>query len=196
MRLLRNPGFYLLLGSLQFFLLLLVAESLRPGYSLSLNYISDLGVGPEPTRTLFNAILIVFGLSGLIASYLFWKTLGRNVMIVTLVISSIGTIGVGLFPENTGDPHAIFALMGFFFGALTAIISYKVVRPPYSWFGFILGLISLASLLMLVGGTYLGLGPGGMERLILYPSLLWYVGFGGYLLRPEDKDEGRTNPFP
>lgn len=163
----------MLLGSLQFFLLLLLAESLRPGYSVSLNYISDLGVGPEPTRTLFNAILIVFGLSGLIASYLFWKTLGRNVMVVTLIISSIGTIGVGLFPENTGDSHAIFALAGFFFGALTAIISYKIVKPPYSWFGVILGLISLASLFMFVGGTYLSLGPGGMERLILYPPLLW-----------------------
>ncbi len=117
-------------------------------------------------------------------------------MVVTLVISSIGTIGVGLFPENTGYPHAMFALAGFFFGALTAIISYKVVKPPYSWFGVILGLISLASLFMLAGGTYLGLGPGGMERLILYPPLLWYVGFGGYLLRPEEKDEGKTNPFP
>ena len=193
MRLLRNPGFYLLLGSLQFFLLLLVAESLRPGYSVSLNYISDLGVGPEPSRTLFNSILVIFGLSGLIASYLFWKTLGRNAMVLTLVISSVGTIGVGLFPENTGDPHAVFALMGFLFGALTAIISYKVVRQPYSWFGVVLGLISLASLFMFIGGTYLGLGPGGMERLVLYPSLLWYVGFGGYLLRPEEKHEGRTN---
>jgi len=186
----------LLLGSLQFFLLLLVAESLRPGYSVSLNYISDLGVGPEPSRTLFNAILIAFGLSGLIASYLFWKTLGRNVMVLTLVISSIGTIGVGLFPENTGDPHAVFALMGFLFGALTAIISYKFVKPPYSWFGVVLGLISLASLFMFISGTYLGLGPGGMERLVLYPPLLWYVGLGGYLLRPEEKHEGRTNPLP
>lgn len=196
MRPLRNPGFYLLLGSVQFFLLLLVAESLRPGYSVSLNYISDLGVGPEPSRTLFNAILIIFGASGLIASYLFWKTLGRNVMVVTLAISSVGTIGVGLFPGDTGDPHAIFALMGFFFGALTAIVSYKIVRPPYSWFGVILGLISLASLFMLIGGTYLGLGPGGLERLVLYPSLLWYVGFGGYLLRPAERHEGRTDPLP
>jgi hypothetical membrane protein len=186
-RLTRNPGFYLLLGSLQFFLLLMIAEMLRPGYSVSLNYISDLGVGAEPSRSLFNATLIIFGLSGLTASYLFWKTLVRNAMVVTLAISSVGTIGVGLFPENTGAPHALFALLGFFFGAVTAIISYKIIKPPYSWFGVILGLMSMASLFMFLGGVYLGLGAGGMERFVLYPSLLWYVGLGGYLLGPEEK---------
>jgi len=193
-KLTRNPGFYLLLGSLQFFLLLLIAESLRPGYSVSLNYLSDLGVGPEPSRTLFNATLIIFGLSGFVASYLFWKTLVRNAMVVTLVISSIGVIGVGMFPEDTGAPHSLFALLGFFFGALTAIISYKIVKPPYSWFGVVLGLTSMVSLFLYVGGTYLGLGAGGMERLVLYPSLLWYVGLGGCLLHPEEKHDNGTNP--
>ena len=186
-KLARNPGLYLLLGSLQFFLLLLVAECLRPGYSVSLNYLSDLGVGSEPSRTLFNATLIIFGLSGLAASYLFWSIPVRNVMVLTLMISSIGVIGVGLFPEDTGAPHALFAFIGFFFGALTAIMSFKIVKPPYSWFGVIMGLISIASLLMLIGGADLGLGVGGIERMVLYPSLLWYVGLGGYLLRPDDK---------
>ena len=30
--------------------------------------------------------------------------------------------------------------------------------------------------------TFLGLGKGGMERMIAYPALLWAVGFGGYLI--------------
>ncbi|MGD0057431.1 MAG: DUF998 domain-containing protein [Methanomassiliicoccales archaeon] len=187
MNLTRNPGFYLLIGSLQFFLLLLTAECLRPSYSVSLDYLSDLGVGSEPSRTLFNATLIIFGLSGFAASYLFWKADVRNMMVVTLMMSSVGVIGVGLFPEDTGAPHALFALIGFFFGALTAVISFKIVKPPYAWFGVILGLISIASLFMFLIGAYLGLGAGGMERMVLYPSLLWYVGLGGYLLRPDER---------
>ncbi len=182
----RNPGLYLLLGSLQFALLLMIAEMLRPGYSVSLNYISDLGVGSEPSRTIFNGTLILFGLFGLAASWLFWRQKERKAFIAALAISSIGTIGVGLFPEDTGAPHALFALLAFFFGALTAILSFLIVRPPYSWFGAGLGGLSMAALVLFITGSYLGLGPGGMERLILYPSLLWYIGFGGYLLRPAD----------
>jgi len=175
----------LFFGSLQFFLLLLIAECLRPGYSVSLNYLSDLGVGSEPSRTLFNVTLIIFGLSGLAASYFFWKKSVRNVAVLTLLISSIGAIGVGLFPEDTGAPHALFALIAFFFGAMTAMISFKIVRPPYSWIGAILGLISMVSLFILLAGADLGLGVGGIERMVLYPSLMWYAGLGGYLLRPE-----------
>ncbi|MBM4237542.1 MAG: DUF998 domain-containing protein [Euryarchaeota archaeon] len=178
----RNPGLYLLLGSLQFALLLMIAEMLRPGYSVSLNYISDLGVGPEPSRTIFNGTLILFGLFGLAASWFFWSQKGRKVFIAALAISSVGTIGVGLFPEDTGVPHALFALIAFFFGALTAILSFLIVRPPYSWFGAGLGGLSMAALALFITGSYLGLGPGGMERLILYPSLLWYIGFSGHLL--------------
>jgi hypothetical protein len=30
--------------------------------------------------------------------------------------------------------------------------------------------------------VYLGLGAGGMERMVVYPVLLWSIGFGGYLM--------------
>jgi hypothetical protein len=29
---------------------------------------------------------------------------------------------------------------------------------------------------------YLGLGVGGMERMMAYPTLLWIISLGGYLL--------------
>jgi hypothetical protein len=31
-------------------------------------------------------------------------------------------------------------------------------------------------------GFYLGLALGGMERFIIYPVLLWMLGFGAYLI--------------
>jgi len=35
---------------------------------------------------------------------------------------------------------------------------------------------------MYIGDIYLSLGPGGMERMIVYPVLLWVIGFSGYLM--------------
>ena len=38
---------------------------------------------------------------------------------------------------------------------------------------------------------YLGLGVGGMERMMAYPTLLWVIGFGGYLLGISSEKMGR-----
>ncbi|MCX9076244.1 MAG: hypothetical protein OIN88_16610 [Candidatus Methanoperedens sp.] len=42
--------------------------------------------------------------------------------------------------------------------------------------------MTLAALVLYGSDIYLGLGPGGMERMIAYPVLLWGTGFGGYLM--------------
>jgi hypothetical protein len=34
---------------------------------------------------------------------------------------------------------------------------------------------------------YLGLGPGGMERMILYPALMWLAGFSIFLATRYEK---------
>jgi hypothetical membrane protein len=43
-------------------------------------------------------------------------------------------------------------------------------------------MFSLATLFFFSMGIYLGLGIGGMERMIVYPTLIWTVAFGGYLI--------------
>jgi hypothetical protein len=40
----------------------------------------------------------------------------------------------------------------------------------------------LGALILFIGKIDLGLGVGGMERMILYPILMWGAGFGGYLI--------------
>ena len=53
------------------------------------------------------------------------------------------------------------------------------------YFSAVLGLVSLFMLVGYVGEIYLGLGAGGMERMIVYPVLVWALGFGGYLMAIE-----------
>jgi hypothetical protein len=50
--------------------------------------------------------------------------------------------------------------------------------------------MGLAALALFAGNTYLGLGAGGMERMIFYPAMIWTLGFGAYLLG----EEGRSAP--
>jgi hypothetical membrane protein len=108
-------------------------------------------------------------------------------MWLLLSLSGIGAIGVGLFNENyIPGVHALFALMAFLFGNLAAVYSFKMVRPLLSFTFVILGLIGLSALALLGSGTYLGLGAGGMERMIFYPAMFWTLGLGGYLLATED----------
>jgi len=44
------------------------------------------------------------------------------------------------------------------------------------------GLTSLTALALFATNNYLGLGHGGMERLIVYPVLAWGLLIAGYLL--------------
>jgi hypothetical protein len=45
-----------------------------------------------------------------------------------------------------------------------------------------LGIIALVAIVLLVTGHYLGIGKGGMERMIAYSILVWALGFGGALI--------------
>jgi len=54
-----------------------------------------------------------------------------------------------------------------------------------------LGTMSLVALVLFSSGIYLGLGKGGMERMIAYPALLWMVGFSGHLM--SDNRNTRTS---
>ena len=91
-------------------------------------------------------------------------------------------MGVGIFPESFEVLHKIVSFITFFFGAISAIVSYKLQKSPLSYLAVVLGLLSLISLALFGLGIYLGLGVGGMERMIAYPTLLWALGFGGHLI--------------
>ncbi len=99
-------------------------------------------------------------------------------------------MAVGVFTEDFGIIHGIASLIVFLFGGLSAIFSVicshvhklRLLKAPFSVISVILGVISLAALVLFTSQTDLGLGVGGMERMIAYPILMWGAGFGGYLM--------------
>jgi hypothetical membrane protein len=96
-------------------------------------------------------------------------------------MTGLGAAGVGVFPETAGVIHQIVSLITFVFAGLSAIASYRVQKAPSSYFSILLGVMTLVALALYVSNVFLGLGPGGMERMIVYPALIWAVGFSASL---------------
>ena len=172
-------GALIFVGVAQHMLVIAIAEALHPGYTVATNYLSDLGVGQ--TALMYNASAVVFGGFVLIGSLVGRRTLGAG-LTITLAVTGACTVGVALFPETIGAPHDVLAIAAFVFGAVSAIISYRVLRPPLSHFSVGLGIIALVALVPLVTQHDLGIGKGGMERMVAYPIFVWALGFGGSLI--------------
>jgi hypothetical membrane protein len=189
----RVAGALLFVATAQFVLGLVVAEALYPGYSISANYISDLGVGPSAVY--FNSSVFLMGLLLIIGAYFLQRAFDYKVLTVLVVLTAIGAMGVGVFTEDFGAIHMIASLTTFLFGGLAAIFSaicshiheFKLLKTSFSVIAMILGLMSLSAMVLFATKVYLGLNYGGMERMITYPLLMWGAGFGGYLIASPEK---------
>ncbi|MGD0451852.1 MAG: DUF998 domain-containing protein [Candidatus Bathyarchaeia archaeon] len=188
-------GALLFVGGLQFVVAMVVAEAVYPSYSVSGNYISDLGVWNKPSAAIFNPSIILLGLTILVGAYFIQRGFRRGAITSFFVLAGLGPIGVGLFPENTflvnGVPvlHSIAAVISFIFGGIAAIASYRITKGPFRYFSVILGIATLLALFLFAttGPDYLGIGVGGIERMIVYPNLIWAIGMGANLLSSFNK---------
>jgi hypothetical membrane protein len=182
-----KAGAAVFIGTVQFAVLLIVAEAVRPSYSVSNNYISDLGANAS-SSSIFNSSIALLGILVLVGAYFFQKAYPWKPATSMIVLTGIGALGVGSFPE--GSPfylHPAFSLVTFLFAGLSALVTARFLRKPLFYFSLILGAIALAALLLYEADIYLGLGPGGMERMIAYPELLWGIGFGSHMMAMDER---------
>ncbi len=173
-------GALLFIGCTQFLTFLIVAESIYPGYSVSGNYISDLGVGVA--APVFNSSVILIGILVVLAAYLGSEAFKSRVFRAFLALAGVGAVGVGLFPSNVPILHTLMSSITFVFAGLSAVYGFRVFKKWVGVFSLAAGVTSLAALILFASGNYLGLGPGGMERLIVYPVLSWGLMISGVLL--------------
>jgi hypothetical membrane protein len=192
-------GPILWLSSLQYFIIQLIVAKhwMMVHYSLGKNTISDLGNTKcgvygfnyvcSPLHNLMNVSFIVLGVTMIAGSaFLYYKFKQGRLVIIgfsLMALAGLGTILVGSFPENTVRWfHIIGASLPFFYGNVGLIIlglSLKVSNY-FRVYSVISGIIALVSLVLLITDHYLGLGPGGMERIVAYPQTVWLVMFGLY----------------
>ena len=144
----------------------------------------------SPMHSIMNASFISLGMAMLIGSVLisqeFRGRRGRGLGFDGMAIAGVGTLLVGLFPENTiGLLHTTGALLAFLIGNLAIVAFGLYLDLPKSFRRYTLtsGIVSLTALTLLLTNHRLGLGFGGMERLTGYPQTVWLIAFGAYMSR-------------
>lgn len=90
---------------------------------------------------------------------------------------------VGLFPENgVAALHIGGASLSFFVGNVGLLVLSLSLSIPRSLkiYTFISGALALTALGLFLNHNYLGLGEGGMERVVAYPQTVWLIIVGIY----------------
>ena len=178
-------GAFLLLAGALILMGIITAEALRPpGYSTARNDISDLGVAIQPSAILFNVMMVVSSILILVGAYGVYRAYRSRAVSIPLALLGVGVLGVGLFPGYPGNvAHPWVALLAFIAGGATALLAVKITTAPFRVISLVLGTIALLSLVLTEAHALsVPLGLGGAERWIVYPTVLWLVGFGGYML--------------
>jgi hypothetical membrane protein len=198
---LRLGGALLTVAGVTILMGIITAESLYPNtFTTGGNEISDLGGTRPPNSLVFQPSAMIFDLSmaaiGILViagSWFVHRVFGRRSVTIPMTVLGIGALGVGLFPGNTGTPHAIFAMVTFVAGGVAAISAARVTKAPFRLISSLLGAVSLLTLVSYMflgeGSPMAAFGIGGIERWIVYPVILWVIAFGGYLSGRADGDE-------
>ena len=195
---LRVAGTLILLAGAAILMAIITAEALYPAaYATGANEISDLGgtrppdsVILQPSATIFDVAMMLVGLMVVASSWFVHAAFGRRAVTIPLVVLGASALGVGLFPGNTGTPHALFAMATFISGSIAAVCAALVTGSAFRYLSVTLGVVSLATLVsyMVLGDAtpMAAMGIGGIERWIVYPVVIWLIAFGAYLLGVAD----------
>ena len=201
--------------SIQYFVAqAVVAHAWHTPFSLRHNVISDLGNTAcglyvqryvcSPQHGLMNASFVLLGLTMAIGSLLVYQEFTRSrvsrVGFLLMASGGIGTVLVGLFPENTlKSLHGLGAALTFGLGNLSLVVlavALRHVRFSFRVYTFISGIVALVAFVLFIAHQYLGLDQGGMERLVSYPQTLWLTLFGLYMSATRLRARQAQKPLP
>jgi hypothetical membrane protein len=181
----RIAGLLGFVGFVQIILAIIICEAVYSGYSVGQQYISDLGNWSLAGNyaAIFNVSIIFAGALGIASAYFIQRAFKNRLFTSLGMINAFCSILIGVFAEDISMPmHGISALISLIFGLGATFMSSKFVKSPLSYAPIILGGVIIVAVVLQGSGFYLGLGLGGIERLEIYPSLLWGLVFDAYLI--------------
>lgn len=192
----RAGGGVLIVGVLQFIAGMVIAQLGFKDYSLTGNYISDLGGPQSPLAWVFNDTIRILGVLGFLGVIMirsaFPDRLTAKVGLWFLAVAVVGAFLVGTYPETSpelgGNIHSVVSAITFIGSGLALVtLSLAMFRDTrwegYRGYTFLSGIVTLIALVLFQENLNGPLGVGGMERLIVAPILLWALLIGIHLLR-------------
>jgi hypothetical membrane protein len=136
-----------------------------------------------------NVSFIVLGVAMTAGSILISRRFARSRAATTglaaMAISGVGVIIVGIFPENSISAfHGLGAAIPFTVGnaALIIIAAAPMIPVVLRLYSFLSGAVAILALVCYSSRHYLGLGEGGIERVVAYPQTVWLIVIGLFLL--------------
>jgi hypothetical membrane protein len=180
----------------------------RP-YNISRNTISDLGNTAcgtwngryvcSPLHDLMNGSFIVLGITMLLGSVLIFRRHGKGRMatagFTAMGLSGLGVVMVGIFPENSIPAlHGLGSVLPFTLGnaALIAMAISLALPLLLRLCVFLSGVAALLALAAYASSHDLGLGEGGIERVVAYPQTICLAVIGCYLIAVSQPGRSRT----
>ena len=201
MRILKAAGILALVAAAQWVLLVIVAETQYPNYVIQQHFLSDLGatcqrglvpiacVIVSPASQIWNSTLALMGLLSLVSAVLVYAATRKKAFSIFFGLWGLGAFIAGVVPETLLSVHELASTVAFVGGSLAAIVAYRFLPSPLKYLSVVLGLLSFASLFVLIfeGPFYrwngiFGLGVGGIERMVVYPIIIWEIALGAFLM--------------
>ncbi len=144
-----------------------------PWFTWTQHALSDLGI-QENTAVLFNNGMILGGILILIFSLGLIKILTRKIGAYLLALSSLGLIGIGLFPETIFTLH--FFTSASFFVLLTFALLIIGVTSIQNSYGKTMGILALVLAIIAISSTVFLFHMDGIaitEALSCFPAFIW-----------------------
>ena len=195
--------------SVQYFVAQLIVASVWPRpYSWLDHTISALGntscsqqAGEyicSPLYWFMNTSFVLLGMTMVGGSLLIYDGFGQRRELLAgfllMTAAGFGATIVGLFPENTIPwLHYLGAGMAFLLAGISLMLLAARLHVPRAlkFYTLLSAVVSLGALVLFVNEKYMGLGVGGMERLVSYPQTIWLIVFGVYISRTRVKRRTR-----
>lgn len=178
-----NSGTGFAISGLLAMLAVTSAQAIYPTFVTRNDAISTLGGAGTPTEFFWNTVLVIVGVLWIWSTYSLFRSRNKKIGSIAFYPAAVGFILVGISPWNQFPlTHYLGAQLAFFFGALSCLVGSRIVSGAASKISVFAGVFSLAAYFSGYFGSDNILGPGGIERMIYYPILLWAIVFGGYLI--------------
>ncbi len=182
-------GSLFLVSGMGLWFLFTIGDAYFPGYNVHYDAISLLGETTAPTGTGVDIVWRVLSITWIVAVLLaFGKNRPLKRGTFANMLPALGIALTGFFPGNVnGVVHFVGAELAFYGGAIALSYDAFVMKGPYRYFSLGLAAMMFTGLAIAdfphdFWSLALGLGGGGVERLVAYPLIAWAIGIGGTLL--------------